>query len=117
MQTVPLDLSTDNLTLSFSYAVGTDGCDPIEIGVQDERPLLEYSVNNGNSWTLWTNYSNGKGQASLPVPAAAQTNRTILRWRQLSYSTSLSQSDVWAISDVSVGLRFNVFAFREGEKI
>lgn len=104
-QTLPLDLRSNNLTLSFTYAVGPACGDAIETGARDERMHVDYSIDGGETWVTLASYDNGGGSPAIAIPVAAQTRRTVLRFVQHDYSEDpITVSDTWGIADVSVCL-------------
>ncbi|MEI7732097.1 MAG: immunoglobulin domain-containing protein, partial [Verrucomicrobiota bacterium] len=72
----------------------------------NEYTLLEYSVNQGSTWTTITNHSlviSNWTQFQMPIPAAAQSSYTLFRWRQYAYTTATSYNgDNWALEDVNI---------------
>lgn len=97
------DFSSGGLVeFSFNYGDNSGGgtCDAPEIG---EEVVIEYSIDNGNSWVLIrkleiVDFTTWK-EVCIPIPPAAQTNQVRLRWRQLS-SSNLPDTDTWMIDNV-----------------
>lgn len=90
-------------TISFwlKIASGTAPCDNADPG---EDVVLEYSVNSGAAWTPISTFSESAyplfTEISVDIPAAAYSQNTRFRWRQLSNSGS--GEDNWAIDDVEI---------------
>ena len=105
--TVPLNFLMAGY-VEFSFRAGNqnvDGATYWNNSESGESVVIEYSL-DGVTWTTfqtlntlypshstWTNYF-------LPVPAAALTSTTRLRWRQTAHSGATN--DTWALEDVSI---------------
>ncbi|MEQ1749645.1 MAG: choice-of-anchor D domain-containing protein, partial [Prosthecobacter sp.] len=105
--TVPLNFLQAGY-VEFSFRAGNqsvDGATYWNNSESGESVVIEYSL-DGVTWTTfqtlntlypnhstWTNYY-------LPVPAAALTSTTRLRWRQLAHSGGTN--DTWALENVSI---------------
>lgn len=101
-QTIGLNtIGGGELRFQLKIANGSPPCEDAEPG-EDVR--LEFSTNNGFSWTTMNTYSeNGYPaftQIIAPIPLAAQTTNTMFRLRQLSNSGT--GQDNWAIDDLLV---------------
>lgn len=111
--TNPLNLSNGG-TIRFSVKIGsgTFPCDDVDPG---EDIVVEYTVDGtGGPWynltTLVESSYSDWTSIQLSVPAAAQTNSTRIRWRQLSNSGN--NQDNWAIDNLEVSaIAINSFDF------
>jgi hypothetical protein len=67
--------------------------------------VLEYSINQGATWTLIANYNTSIYTnwtlVSTNIPVGAKSPATLFRWRQLANSGA--NFDHWALDDVGVG--------------
>ncbi len=99
-------LSGGSLRFYLKIASGTAPCEDVDAG---EDIVLEYSTNNGGSWTpvvtyyesLYPNFT----FISVPIPNGALTNATRFRWRQLSNS-GVNQ-DNWMLDEVVIAANDN----------
>lgn len=100
--TSPLDVSTGGYIV-FQFRGGDQGVEPWELPEPGRWVIVEYTVDDGNTWVpingqaplghlAWT-------EVVLPIPAAAQGPDTCFRWRQLSHAGT---ADNWGIDDVSI---------------
>jgi len=102
--TVPVN-TTSGGTISFWLRIAGGGAPPWEkADLPGEGIVLEYSVNNGASWSnLGTydtdNYTNWTW-VQMAIPAGAQAASATFRLRQLSNSGTCC--DHWALDDVAV---------------
>ena len=98
IQTVPLDLSNGG-DIKFWVAQGT--CEAADGG---EGVRLSYSLNGGQNWVDFRNYSSypqnppnqgGRGGAAvqriITIPTAAQTSSTMIRFRQNQSGTNYDE--------------------------
>ena len=101
IQTLPLPLA-ENAHLSFYLKYGSGGaCENVEAG---EYVVLEYSL-NGTTWIILNSYPTLSDYLDWTLideamPAAAASNQTRLRIRQVDNSGATY--DVWAIDQVSL---------------
>ena len=90
-------------TIDFSLKIGS-GSSPCEDADPGEEVILEYSINNGISWTNINTYSTTAfinfTFVSETIPINAQTAATMFRWNQPVHSGSCC--DHWAIDDVNI---------------
>jgi hypothetical protein len=97
-----LNLSTTS-TVSFSLKI-SNGVTPCEQADAGEEVVLEYSINNGTTWTIINTYQVGNfanfTNVNEQLPVAAQTASTMLRWRQLSNSGY--QFDNWSLDNINI---------------
>ncbi|MGC9035951.1 MAG: immunoglobulin domain-containing protein, partial [Verrucomicrobiia bacterium] len=92
----------------FYLRISNGSSEPWEMAdLPDEGVVLEYSVNNGNSWSELARYDSYGApytinwqMQTVMIPEGAQRTNTMFRWRQLSHSGSCC--DHWAIDDVRV---------------
>lgn len=91
-------------TLEFTIRIGTGSfpCDNVDPG---EDVVVEYSINNGVSWTIIQTlqefaYPN-LTPVSIDIPPAAQTASTRFRWRQLANSGV--DQDNWTLDNIFIG--------------
>lgn len=89
-----------------------NGATPCEDADPGDDVVLEYSTNNGISWTLITTYNEALYPQFTPIdqaiPAAAQTAATMFRLRQLANQGA--GHDNWAVDDFLVARYDNAFA-------
>lgn len=96
---------TSGGTIKFAIKIanGTAPCDDADFG---EDVVLEYSVNGGGAWNNIATYNEASYPnftvISVPIPVAAQTSNTMLRWRQLIHSGA--GQDNWALDNVLIGV-------------
>lgn len=100
--TNPLNLSNaGNLTFYLKLAAGSTPCEKLDAA---DPVHLEYSTDNGSSWTIWQTFTTGNYANftlfDLELPAAAATANTMIRWVQPDHSGG--GYDNWAIDDVSI---------------
>lgn len=85
----------------LKIANGTAPCDDADPG---ENVVLEYSTNNGLGWNnMGTYQENAYPDFTLlevSIPAPAQTNNTMFRFRQVAHSGA--GQDNWALDEVMV---------------
>ncbi|MEX2484685.1 MAG: PKD domain-containing protein [Brumimicrobium sp.] len=110
LETAPLDLSCGGeicFDLRFSTQGGGAPCEGPDLA--NEGVHLEYSTNNGNTWTQIHYFDpNGGFDATMtswnnycfPLPAAAQTPNTIIQWFQGGASGTCC--DHWGIDNVVI---------------
>jgi len=76
------------------------GCDQPE---SDEDVHLQYSLNNGSSWTTFATYNQAQydpaAAANLAIPEAAWSSAVRFRWIS---PNSEANADQWAIDNVSI---------------
>lgn len=100
--TSPLDVSTGG-NIVFQFRGGDQGVEPWELPEPGRWVVVEYTVDDGNTWIpingqaplghlAWT-------EVVLPIPAAAFGSGTCFRWRQLAHTGT---ADNWAIDGVSI---------------
>jgi gliding motility-associated-like protein len=106
--TNPLDLINGG-TIRFSVKIASESfpCDDADPG---EDIAVEYTTNgSGGPWVqlmmLNENLFDDWTAVQIDIPAAAQTNATRLRWRQLSNSGN--NQDNWAIDDLKISVTAN----------
>jgi hypothetical protein len=93
-------------TISFALKISNEFTTICEQADAGEEVVLEYSINNGTTWTIINTYQVGGVYANFTniietIPLAAQTNASRLRWRQLSFSGT--GTDNWALDNVQIG--------------
>ena len=110
LTTLPLDLSLGGI-ICFDLVYATQGnaapCEGPDL--PDEGVHLEFSTNNGATWTpiyyfdpaggydqILTNWNN----YCFPIPAAATTPNTIINWRQ--GGSSGAGYDHWGIDNIQI---------------
>jgi gliding motility-associated-like protein len=85
----------------LKIANGTAPCDDADPG---ENVVLEYSTNNGLAWNnMGTFQENAYPEFTLlevPIPATAQSNNTMFRFRQVANSGT--GQDNWSLDEVMV---------------
>ncbi|HSU55216.1 MAG TPA: M36 family metallopeptidase, partial [Candidatus Dormibacteraeota bacterium] len=101
--TIPVNTSAGGM-ISFYLRLG-NGSFPWEtVDIPGEGIVLEYSTNNGASWTVMGTYDTstfyGWTQVTTNIPGGAVSAATEFRWRQLSHSGTCC--DHWALDDVSI---------------
>ncbi|MCC7502611.1 MAG: gliding motility-associated C-terminal domain-containing protein [Flavobacteriales bacterium] len=107
-RTTALNMSSGGaIRFALKIATGTAPCDNADPG---ENVVLEYSVNNGSTWSApFATFNENAYPAftalNVAVPAAAQSAATLFRWRQLSHSGA--GQDNWAIDDVIISQNSN----------
>ncbi len=110
--TTPDINTTGGGSLSFYLEIG-NGAFPCEAVDPGEDIILEYSTNNGLTWTILSTYTPGAYDTFTPVvlniPAAAQSASTRFRWSQPAQSGQ--GFDNWAIDNVQVQLNANNFTY------
>jgi hypothetical protein len=93
LKTIPLNLSnTENVSFWLIKGISTNGGEQTDTG---EDFVLEYSINNGSSYTLIQTILTGSGSSgsiwteyTINLPELSKTENTILRFRQTSNSGS-----------------------------
>lgn len=112
MTTVPLDLSLGgSICFEMRYSVQSDASPCEGPDESDEGVYLQYSINNGTTWTD-INYWDPNGgndpmltawnQYCSNLPVAAQTTNTLIRWHQDDVSGA--NYDHWGIDNVQITL-------------
>ncbi|HIB85520.1 MAG TPA: hypothetical protein EYO59_13255, partial [Chromatiaceae bacterium] len=94
-------LNGGTVSFAIKIAQGIAPCDNADFG---ENIVLEYSTNNGGSWTNITTYYEymfpNFTSMQVVVPAGAQNANTRFRWRQIAHSGV--NEDNWALDDIRV---------------
>jgi hypothetical protein len=95
-------LAGGNINFAIQIANGVTPCEMADAG---EEVVLEYSIDNGITWTNIATYATGGVYANItpitvPIPAGAQTASTTFQWRQLSNSGT--SFDNWSLDDISI---------------
>ena len=103
-QTNGFDLSNGGrVRFHLKIGVGVAPCNNADPG---EDVILEYSTNNGTSWSSWPGSTFDEASypvftlVDLPIPAAAFSNNTQLRISQPNHSGA--GHDNWSIDDISI---------------
>ena len=109
-QTVALNTSNGGrIRFQLKMASGSAPCDDIEAG---EEVVLEYSTNNGLNWggisTFGEDYFPTLSSLDIAIPAAAQSNSTMFRWRQTANSGA--GQDNWVLDAVLIGAYDDAYA-------
>ena len=98
-----LDVATYDV-IFFDFSYGNEGYPPGDpVDETNEEVVLEYSTDNGNSWTLIGRLEKGTQPwfpAVVDIPAGAQGPNTLFRWRQLSHDGK--GTDNWFLDDVFI---------------
>lgn len=99
--------TTQGGVLDFWLRIAGGSSSPWEqADLPDEGIVVEYSTNSGGSWMEFGRYDTNPymewTHVLANIPAAAQTENTQIRWRQLSHSGTCC--DHWALDDVGVFL-------------
>ena len=100
----------DSTTISFDliYGDGLNGGEKLDLAAGEEV-VLEYSTNNGSSWTELNRYDTVGLTNWTPIkeylPKAAQTSSTLFRWRQLKHSRN--NCDNWGLDNVVITCQSN----------
>ncbi|OFY05803.1 MAG: hypothetical protein A2W94_01440 [Bacteroidetes bacterium GWE2_42_42] len=119
LETAAFDLSSGG-TISFDFRMASDdnGSNGCEAADSREGVYLQYSTNNGSTWTTCKlmfpgelgggilgcgNYVYNWNKTTVPIPAVAMTSSTKFRWTQ-QQSTSGSE-DSWGIDNVQITAR------------
>ncbi|MCH8330520.1 MAG: hypothetical protein IH946_03930, partial [Bacteroidetes bacterium] len=105
--TVNFDFTNGGLIqfwLIIGSSVDSIDCEKAD-SLQGEHIVLEYSIDGGNDWTVFSQYNaesiyDDWTFISDSIPAAAKTTNTSFRWRQLFNSGN--KFDNWAIDDVEI---------------
>ncbi|XP_065846380.1 reelin-like isoform X2 [Oscarella lobularis] len=92
--TQPLDLRKAE-ELVFWIVLGIDGCNSASF---DESVVVEYASLPLNFKTMLTVYRRWPSRLQIPLPLDAQTPSTVIRWRQLAFSSGGDAE--WAINGV-----------------
>ncbi|MDG2152297.1 MAG: T9SS type B sorting domain-containing protein, partial [Crocinitomicaceae bacterium] len=113
MATLGLDVSAGGtVCFEMRYAIQQENspCEGPDLG--DEGVTLQYSINNGATWTTMNYWPplNGGYASSMTVwnqyceniPIAAQTTNTMFRWTQLEATSS--SYDHWGLDNVEITL-------------
>lgn len=100
---------TKNFDLQYGGVVEFDLRIPTDSGASCRQPdkgedvLLQYSLNNGGSWTTFATYDESSYDApttiSTAIPAGAYASTVRFRWH---IPNANAGTDIWAIDDVSV---------------
>ncbi len=109
--TQPLDLSAGLFQLSYNLVFGEDGASGICDGpsLASESLQVDYSTNNGASWTTLETYDPNGGHdpnrihwqsVLINLPAGAQTASTMFRWTQTSVTAANSAN--WGIDQIII---------------
>jgi uncharacterized repeat protein (TIGR01451 family) len=90
-------------TIRFFLRFG-NGVSPWELAdLPGEGVALEYSINNGSSWTIISSYTTSTfynwTEVAQSIPVGAQSPATQFRWRQLLHSGT--GFDHWALDNVA----------------
>lgn len=110
-QTLAVNTSKGNLTLSFYFGFGSGGCDGPETSVmQDEDVYVECSVDGWKtSFTLMRLGDEAAHRAGVKTAVAlddhpeCKAEATSFRWRQASFTAAASgASDAWVLSEVHI---------------
>lgn len=102
-ETIDMDVSSGG-TVRFAIKIGNGiaPCDDTEVG---DDVVLEYSTNGGGDWeliqTLFESAYPNFEVLNVPLPAAAESNATRFRWRQLANSGA--GTDNWSLDDIAIG--------------
>jgi gliding motility-associated-like protein len=87
---------------ALKIASGTAPCDNAEPG---DNVVLEYST-NGASWTVIQTFNEANYpdfvNLAIPIPAAAMTNHTQFKWKQVG--TWFNNQDNWVIDEVFIAV-------------
>ena len=101
--TIPVNTSGGG-TISFYLRLGNGSYPWEEVDIPGEGIVLEYSTNNGATWTLMGTYNTSTfyswTQVTTNIPTGALSAATQFRWRQLSHSGACC--DHWALDDISI---------------
>jgi len=110
-ETLPVDAtSCGNIDFCLFMGNTASGGAPCENNEPGDDVVLEYSTDNGASWTTIALYDESQwdGPAnnaqicfSETMPVGAQTSSTIFRWRQVAFFPT-SGSDNWSLDDVNI---------------
>ncbi|MFM7153878.1 MAG: PKD domain-containing protein, partial [Bacteroidota bacterium] len=96
-----------SLDYYIRYAAGNNPCEQLESS--NEVVALQYSTNNGASWTTFYNglaatpgsaWYTGWYAESITIPSGARTSSTRFRWIQLFNDGD--QNDHWGLEDIQV---------------
>ncbi len=100
--TNPLNVSTGGtIYFALKIANGVAPCDDAEPG---DNIVLSYSVNNGGWVNLQTFYESAYPdfvELAVNIPAAAMSNNTRFRWRQVG--TYMVNQDNWVLDNMYIG--------------
>ncbi|MFN8288376.1 MAG: gliding motility-associated C-terminal domain-containing protein [Chitinophagales bacterium] len=95
-------LNGGTIRFYLKIANGTAPCEDVDLG---EDIVLEYSTNNGTSWSLISTYYESVYPnftfITVPITGGALTSATRFRWRQLSNSGA--NQDNWMLDDIVIG--------------
>jgi gliding motility-associated-like protein len=110
VQTLPLNTTGGGqVRFALKIANGSAPCDDAETG---EDVVLEYSTNNGISWSAMASYTESAYPNFTPIiatiPAPAQGANVSFRLRQLANSGA--GQDNWAVDDFLVARYDNAYA-------
>ncbi|MBN2747704.1 MAG: gliding motility-associated C-terminal domain-containing protein [Bacteroidales bacterium] len=109
--TQPLDLSAGLFQLSYNLVFGEEGAGGICDGpaIATEALQVDYSTNNGATWTTLETYDPNGGHDPnriqwqsilINLPAGAQTAATMFRWTQTSVTTANTAN--WGIDQIII---------------
>lgn len=109
-QTLPLNTTGGGqVRFALKIANGVAPCDDADAG---EDVVLEYSTNNGSSWSMMATYAENAYPTITPIiamiPAPAQGANVSFRLRQLANSGA--GQDNWVIDDFLVARNDNAYA-------
>jgi len=105
-ETITLDLSNGG-TINFFLTFGDDNNGGENVN-QGEDVVLEYSIDNGSTWTQINTYDSEDytswARITENVPAAALSAATRFRWRQIDFDTSTTVDGVdnWGLDHVQI---------------
>ncbi len=102
--TIAVDTSAGG-SINFYLHLGNGPAAPWEnVDLPDEGIVLEYSINNGATWTIMGTYNTTTfynwTQVTTNIPPGAMSSATQFRWRQLTHSGTCC--DHWALDDISI---------------
>lgn len=110
MTTIPLDVSSGgNVCFDMRYAIQAQASPCEGPDLANEGVYLQYSVDNGASWTTMNYWSPNGGydsnmtswnQYCESIPIGAQTATTKFRWTQLGVSGA--PYDHWGLDNISI---------------
>lgn len=109
-------ISSTDFSFYLKIATGSGTCEQADGG---EEIYLDYSVNNGSSWTnmqvfnvmAYPNFS----YVNITLPVAAKTTATQFRWRQPNHSGSCC--DHWSVDNVFFDQQDMVISFSQNSGV
>lgn len=106
--TRPVDVSGGgDVSFYLKYGKDDNGCESVDGGSDGDEARLEYSTDDGSTWTEISTYdAGGYGdftEVTEPIPDDARTTSTRFRWIQ-SFHAGVGY-DEWAIDDVEIETR------------